>query len=106
MSDPYYARDFLNTPGHHGGAYVLATVETDADTAGESLVGPSLDARLTVSDCGRVTTLNFVCYEADDIDNALHKARLLRRTVDEFAAALEEHAVEFRRVLEEHVPAE
>jgi hypothetical protein len=100
MPEPYYFRDFLNDPGHHAGAYVLASV--DVDDATDAPLGPSLDARLTVADCGRVVTLDFDCYDADGVDNALHKARLLRRVVDEFVVAIEEHADRFRRVLAAH----
>lgn len=100
MPEPYYFRDFLNTPGHHAGAYVLASV--DVDDAADGPLSPSLDARLTLADCGRIVTLDFDCYDADGVDNALHKARLLRRAVGEFVAALEEHADAFRQCLDEH----
>ncbi|GMA25730.1 hypothetical protein GCM10025864_34890 [Luteimicrobium album] len=98
MPEPYYFRDFLNAPGHHAGAYVLASVGVDDDLAFRS--GPHLDASLTVADCGRVVTLDFDCYDADSLENALHKARLLRKTLDEFVSAFEEHAQRFRRELD------
>jgi hypothetical protein len=36
-----------------------------------------------------VRTLDFDCRDADDVDNALHKMRLLRQVVGDFTAALE-----------------
>lgn len=93
---PFYRRRFLNRRGHHGGAYVLADVTVERhDWDGETRP-PSVSAWVTVSDCSRTTQLDFTVDRAGDLANALHKARLLRDTLADFTAALEEAAEEVR----------
>jgi hypothetical protein len=84
----HYRRTFLNSPGHHAGAYVIASIERGTAENGRAWV----DADLTVADCSTVTTLDF--WVADDATpatrrNALHKARVLREVVTAFVAELE-----------------
>jgi hypothetical protein len=83
-----YRRTFLNRPGHHAGAYVIASIQRGIDEDGSSWV----DADLTVADCRTVTTLDFwIDDEATPAQrrNALHKARVLRDVVSSFVAELE-----------------
>lgn len=93
---PFYRRRFLNRRGHHGGAYVLADVTVERDDRDGESGPPCVAAWLTVSDCTRTTQLDFSIDEAGDLANALYKARLLRDTLVEFTAALEEAADEVR----------
>lgn len=59
----FYRRRFLNRRGMHAGEYVLATYRVVAFRRRGQLVDHSIDALLTIADCGRITTLDF------DIDN-------------------------------------
>jgi len=87
MSTEFYARDFLNRPGHHRGAYVIASVDIDDDDVEPEKV--CVDGELTISDCSRIVHVEFCATTPDELDNALHKARLLHRTVCDFVVALE-----------------
>jgi hypothetical protein len=49
----------------------------------------SIDAELTIADCGRVAALDFCVSDDRGAQNALHKARLLRDVVVESTTALE-----------------
>ncbi len=86
----YYRREWLNRPGFHAGAYVIAEVERHRPERGVAWV----DGTLVVADCARVVTLDFRAYDdetrAQDVGNALHKARLLRDVVAEYTGALED----------------
>jgi hypothetical protein len=91
----YYRRSFLNRPGHHAGAYVIADVTLQRGTSG----GLTVDGDLTIADCARVTSLDF--YVASDASaaerrNALHKARVLRDVVNDFVEAFEAALAEAR----------
>jgi hypothetical protein len=84
----FYRRMFLNRPGIHAGAYVIASIERGSSDDGRRWV----DADLTIADCSTVTTLDF--WVATDASaavrrNALRKARLLRDVVIAFTEALE-----------------
>ncbi len=46
-------------------------------------------ADLTIADCGRVVSLDFIIRDAAGSRNALHKARALKEVVDGFVEALE-----------------
>ncbi len=83
----YYRRSFLNRPGHHAGAYVIAEVTVGGDEDRRRV-----DAELTIADCSRVTTLEFYVdsrSSAAERSNAVHKARVLREVVTAFTAQLE-----------------
>lgn len=83
----YYRRRFLNRPGHHRGAYVIADV---TEVFGAD--GRWVDADLTISDCREVVVLDFAVYlgsTAAERSNALAKARLLRDVVVAFTERLE-----------------
>jgi len=56
----------------------------------------SIEASLTVADCGRIATLDFAVNDEAAARNALYKARLLRDVLDDFTAALETAVVDWR----------
>ena len=93
---PFYRRRFLNRRGHHGGAYVLADVTVELNDWDGVSRPPAVTAWLAVSDCSRTTDLDFTVTRAGELSNALYKARLLRDTLVDFTAALEEAADEVR----------
>lgn len=73
----YYARKFLNKPGFHAGAYVLASVRTRG----------SLE--LVLSDCDRVVSFSLETY-GETYKNTLFKVDTLLQTLTEFRAAMVE----------------
>lgn len=82
----FYRGRFLNRRGHHAGAYVIADVDLEAfrdDT------NKHVAAVLTVSDCARITTLDFFSEDRRTMANALHKAHSLQTVVNDFVEALE-----------------
>jgi hypothetical protein len=83
----FYRRAFLNKRGFHAGAYVHADIEVEGGFSGEN--AKRVTALLTVADCGRATTLDFDAGDRAAARNALFKARLLKKVVDEFVEALE-----------------
>jgi hypothetical protein len=95
MPNPYKARvdvrRFLNLPGFHGGAYVVAYVE---DTSGREItrrdpfgdesgryLNPQPRIILEIADCSNRINLEFELDSELDVENSLHK-------VDALAAAL------------------
>lgn len=86
-----YLRRFLNRPGHHAGAYVIAQVDVHAGRKGHK---GHVDAALTIADCRRVVELEFSAYGEAEAENALRKARLLRDIVTEFTEVYERALVE------------
>lgn len=79
----YLTRDFLNLEGFHAGAYLLATVKAgrrDDPTSSEAWV----EASLTLTDCNRQIQLDFSAWNAEQRDNALFKARILKDRIDAF----------------------
>ena len=82
----FYRRRFLNRPGYHAGAYVLADCRIVRDRDGQR----EIDADLVIADCSRITSLDLSAYNPQDAGNALHKIRLLRTIIDEFADAFED----------------
>lgn len=85
----FYRRRFLNRRGFHAGAYVLADCQVDVFRPVSGAPQYSIDAQLTVADCGRIATIDFAAGDEAAARNALHKARLLRDVVVDFTAALE-----------------
>ena len=68
----YYMRYFLNTPGHHSHAFVLASVDNDGYCT------------LDIADCTRTISLSIDCgaiYSVDDHLNTLHKLALLEKAI-------------------------
>lgn len=89
----FYRRRFLNRRGHHAGAYVLADCKVSSHRD-DGAIKREVDADLTISDCSRVTTLDFSSFSVADARNSLYKARLLRAVVNEFTDALEDAIAE------------
>jgi hypothetical protein len=85
----FYRRRFLNLRGFHAGAYVLADCRLDSFRSTDGTRQYSIDAELTIADCGRVTALDFCVSDERAAQNAVYKARLLRDVVVEFTTALE-----------------
>ena len=87
MPNRFYIRRFLNRPGHHAGAYVLASVTDtsgwDPDSEGQPWI------EFEIADCSRRVSLDFPLHSGPERRNSLHKARLLLRTLEAFVAALE-----------------
>lgn len=71
----YYQRKFLNRPGYHAGAYVLATVEGSC-------------GYLTIADGRRLITLDFYVSTPENRRNSLHKVDALIDTLTAMRAAL------------------
>ena len=103
MPIPYRARlderAFLNYPGFHGGAYVLAYVE---DTSGRECekqpwadrrVPPDPRTILELADCKRRINLEFDLTSAAQRANSLHKVDTLLSTLQRFREALETEVV-------------
>ena len=92
----FYRRRFLNQRGHHAGAYLLASCGLDVFRRSGSEPSYSVDAELTVADCGRIVTLDFSAHSEASARNALHKSRQLRDALVDFTAALEATVEEWR----------
>ena len=106
MPNPYKARvdvrRFLNLPGFHGGAYVVAYVE---DTSGRKItkrdlfgyetgrwVNPRPRIILEVADCSNRIELEFEIDSELHLENSLHKLDALAAALDEFREGLVEEA--------------
>jgi hypothetical protein len=83
----FYIRRFLNRPGHHAGAYVLASVRDTSGWDPETEDTPWIE--FEIADCSRRVSLDFPLHSGSDRRNSLYKARLLLRTLEAFVAALE-----------------
>jgi hypothetical protein len=99
MPIPYRARlderAFLNYPGFHGGAYVLAYVE---DTSGRECEKPAWGGRrvpptpctiLEIADCHDRINLEFDVTSETQRANSLHKVETLLAALHRFRDALE-----------------
>ena len=110
MPNPYSARAdvrrFLNLPGFHEGAYVVAYVE---DTSGREItkrdsfgyegrryVNPQPRIILEIADCSQRINLEFEVDSELDVDNSLHKVDVLAAALAEFRAGLVEEARLYR----------
>jgi hypothetical protein len=82
----FYYRRFLNLKGHHGGAYVLAVIETLPGQADDRW---GRDVSLELADCSRRVEFDFPLATASDRRNSIRKARLLADVTARFADALE-----------------
>jgi hypothetical protein len=92
----FLRRRFLNRRGFHAGAYVLASCEVDEFCSRDVAPRYTVDADLTVADCGRIVSLDFCVGTERDARNALYKVRLLRDVVDDFTDAMEAAIAEWR----------
>ena len=110
MPNPYTARvdvrRFLNLPGFHGGAYIVAYVEdtsssepTKRDPYGyESgrYVNPQPRIILEIADCSERINLEFELDSELDVENSLHKVDTLVAALGELRAGLVEEARLYR----------
>lgn len=71
-----YVRKFLNRPGHHTVASVLAVVDHGAYT-------------FILSDCDRTIKLDFNGYRSAGMNNSIRKAQVLIDVLTQFKAAME-----------------
>ena len=102
-------RHFLNLPGSHAGAYVLAYVQDTSDrevrlpTAEHPNGGYAPDPRMTleISDCTDRIRLEFDLEDAEDRLNSFHKINTLIATLEAFRAGMEAEAALRRRRLRE-----
>lgn len=103
MAIPYRARfnarEFLNYPGFHGGAYVLAYVEDTserdpvaADWDPRLLLEPDPRVILEISDCSNRIELEFEVTSEAQRANSLHKIDTLIEVLTRFRSALAEEA--------------
>lgn len=110
MPNPYTARvdvrRFLNLPGFHGGAFVVAYVE-DTDSReitkrdsfgyeGSRYVNPQPRVILEIADCANRIYLEFELDSELDVENSLHKVDTLVAALTEFRDGLAEEARLFR----------
>jgi len=110
MPNPYQARvdvrRFLNLPGFHAGAYVVAYVE---DTSGREIakrdafgyggdryVNPRPRIILEIADCSNRINFEFELDSELDVENSLHKVDTLTAALAEFRAGLVEEACLYR----------
>lgn len=110
MPNPYKARvdvrRFLNLPGFHGGAYVVAYVEdtsarelTNRDPfgyEGSRYVNPQPRIILEIADCSNRIDLEFELDSELDVENSLHKIDVLAAALAEFRVGLVEEARLYR----------
>lgn len=101
MPEPYKARvdvrRFLNFPGFHDGAYIVAYVEDtrprriDAARSRRSFPSdpvPRARTILEIADCGERINLEFALHNELQVQNSLYKVDSLLHTLTEFRAAL------------------
>lgn len=91
MANPYKAlvdeRRFLNLPGFHAGAYVVAYVE---DTSGREPTPYNFEPRiiLEIADCSRRINLEFEVSSDLHVENSLHKVDSLIDVLRRFREGL------------------
>lgn len=84
-------RQFLNRPGHHGTAAVIACVENTDRLAKEELrYGRRPHVYLSISDCLREVKLQFDLQTTSQQANSLYKVKTLVDALTKFRTALEE----------------
>lgn len=110
MPNPYKARvdvrRFLNFPGFHDGAYVVAYVEDtivreiskrdNFGVEGKRYVNPQPRIILEIADCSNRVNLEFELDSELDVDNSLHKVDVLVGALVELRAGLVEEARLYR----------
>ena len=85
-------RKFLNKPGFHAGAYVLAEVEDSRKHKGGKHRWPYVHVDLTLADCSRVVSFDFDLSSARQRANSLHKIDALVDSLTQFRDALRAEA--------------
>jgi hypothetical protein len=110
MPNPYKARvdvrRFLNVPGFHGGAYIVAYVEDTSDREitkrdlfgyeSSRYVNPQPRIILEIADCSERISLEFELHSEPNAENSLHKIDVLLGALTDFRAGLVEEARLYR----------
>jgi hypothetical protein len=104
MVNPYKARvdrrEFLNLPGFHDGAYVVAYVEDSSTREIESQRSyqrnPQPRVILEISDCEKRINLEFELASALDRMNSFHKIDTLLEALNELRAGLVAECIHVR----------
>jgi len=79
-----YQREFLNLPGWHEGAFVLASLAVSDDPERQ------LRYQLHIGNCDKIVKLSIDYKTLEGRTNTRHKLRVLREALSEFSAALEQ----------------
>jgi hypothetical protein len=96
-------REFVNYPGHHDGAYIVAYVE---DTSGRELEkaykegyfeNPHPRIILEMADCSKKVNFEFEIYTGNDRQNTFHKVDGLIKVLTEFRDALAEESIVYKQ---------
>jgi hypothetical protein len=83
-------RQFLNRPGWHGKAALIASVEDTSKLPEDALRFPRLpDVYLSISDCSRECSLEFDLDTRDGQANSLYKLDTLIYGLERFRHAIE-----------------
>lgn len=91
-------RQFLNRPGYHGKAAIVASVEDTSQLAKEELrFGRAPSIYLNISDCSREVTLQFNLRTPNEQVNSLYKAKTLVGAITKFQTALEDEVALLRK---------
>jgi hypothetical protein len=89
----FYRRLFLNRPHHQSIALGLADLKGYHGWSPKRGPWSSVDAGLTLGDCGRQITLEFSARSDDNIDeilNVSYKSHVLRKLVNDFLDKVDE----------------
>ena len=105
MPTPYKARvdtrAFLNLPGVHGGATVVAYVEDTSARAlgqnGDTYFNVQPRTILEISDCQNRISLELDVHSDCALENSLHKLDVLTSALDELRAGLVAERALFRK---------
>lgn len=96
MKKKFYRRLWLNKPGFHSSAHVIARVAQEIRKDKKTgKVWKEIDASFLISDCSRNVSLDFSVYGEGarydrELKNTIYKAHTLLHVVQDFIAALEE----------------
>jgi hypothetical protein len=105
MKQPYRHRvnhrEFLNLPGFHEGAYVMAYVEDTSERgierAGDEPYNPHPRLILEIADCSNRINLEFELYSAHRRENSFHKIQTLIEALEAFKAGMAEECTLYKR---------
>lgn len=104
MKQPYRhrvnRREFLNLPGFHSGAYVMAYVEDTSERGpadGECGANPDPRMLLQIADCVKHIDLEFDIYSSHQRQNSFHKIQTLIDALEEFKAGMAEESTLYKR---------
>jgi len=80
-------KEFLNLPGHHGMANIVAYIVDDKWDKSDKLER-DVDIKLDIADCSRVISMSIDDYSKDDRENSLYKVDTLIEVLSDFKKAL------------------